>query len=273
MDGKQAVINPFFVPWAPGLSLHPIVISMCSVPSKAIVSITGGCAGANIGPGVSSSVVTLFTEAFTGFSGVIVIGGTRMILNKDPEQVLFGITEIGPAIRQNCPDSMVLGVIPRLEGVAHNKQNETLEVSQSTGQIGIPNHTTIVHPNQDMVVGVCQRLLPQQEIWDDEVEFRRFVTQELLTFSRGQWSSVLIAYNGGSVTEREIRATAQRGWPVILIRGSGRITDMLAADTAFLEAHPTVHVCEHSAASLRALLHQLHIVDDSASGADRPSSA
>jgi hypothetical protein len=96
--------------------------------------------------------------------------------------------------------------------------------------------------------------LPDKPIWDDEVEFRRYVTHVLRMY--GEWRSVLIAYNGGGTTEREVIATADQGWPVILIKGSGRATDKLAEDKSFLRAHPSVRVCEHSAAAL-----QLELMD------------
>lgn len=255
MDGRQTVIHPRIVPWSPGSPFDAVVATLSKVSDRILVSITGGCAKANMTYDEGQEVLDLFKTAFSGFCGAMLIGGTRMITDDDPDQVLFGITEIGPVIRANCPESFILGVIPRLQEVVFHREATMLKVVHTIGEVGSPDHTTIVHPHQDMVIGVSKRLLPDRPIWDDEVEFRRYVTDLLRTY--GDWRSVLIAHNGGGTTEREVIIAADHGWPVILIRGSGRATDKLAADKTFLQAHPSVRVCEHSAASLRHELIEL----------------
>lgn len=262
MDGLQAKIHPRIIPWSPEKPLDPVMATLSMVSNRTVVSITGGCAKASMAYDEGSDALELFRQAFTGFSGAMLIGGTRMILNDDPQQVLFGITEIGPAIRAHCPNSFVLGVIPRLQEVVFYQEASMLKVIHCIGEPDSPDHTTIVHPNQDLVVGVGKRLLPELAIWDDEVEFRRYVTALLRSY--GSWCSLLVAYNGGGTTTREVEATAHRGWPVILIRGSGRATDKLAGDKSFLQAHPSVRVCEHSAASLRHELVELGAAPHSA---------
>jgi hypothetical protein len=258
MDALQPLIHPRIVPWLPGRSLDPVMATLSMVSNRIVVSITGGCAKANMTYGEGQEVLELFRRAFEGFNGALLVGGTRMILD-DSQEVLFGITEVGPMIRAHCPNSLVLGVIPRLQEVVFHQGASVLQVVHSIGESIEPDHTTIVHPNQDIVVGIGQRLLPQLAIWDDEVEFRRYLTDLLRLY--GGWRSILIAYNGGSTTEREVQATARQGWPVILIQGSGRATDKLAGDEDFLQAHPNVHVCEHSVTSLQRELAALGAVN------------
>ena len=62
------------------------------------------------------------------------------------------------------------------------------------------------------------------------------------------------SYKGGSVTEKEIVKTAQLGWPILLINGSGRKTEEYANNTEFLHKFPNVHVAENTAKSLKEKL-------------------
>lgn len=55
-----------------------------------------------------------------------------------------------------------------------------------------------------------------------------------------------IAWNGGPITEKEIMTSAKKGWPTILVKGSGRSTDELASkfltrDSDFLSKLPSNH--------------------------------
>ena len=263
MEGiQQPIIHPRIFPWAPQAPLDPVMATLTRVTHRTVVSITGGCAKAAMAYGDGSHVLELFTMAFTGFTGMLLIGGSRMVSYSDPSQVLFGITEVGPAIRKLCPQAYVLGVIPRLQEVVFYQQASMLKIVHTIGEPSSPNHTTIVHPEQDLVVGVTGPLRPQKPMWYDEIEFRRYLTENLCQY--GGWDSLLIAYNGGDVTKQEIVETAQRGRPVLLIKGSGRVTDELANDAAFLRAHPTVTVCQHTAASLRQALIALRALPPSA---------
>jgi hypothetical protein len=260
MDGLQAQIHPRVVPWSPDKPLDPVIATLSRVPNRIAVTITGGCARANMAYDEGLELLELFKQAFDGFAGAMLIGGSRMILDDDPTKVLFGITEVGAAIRTHCNDSFVLGVVPRLQEVVFYQAASMLKVIHTAGEADTPDHTTIIHPNQDIVVGVGKRLVLDRPIWDDEIEFRRYITETLRTYAL--WRSVLVAYNGGGTTEREVLINARQGWPVILVQGSGRATDKLAGDTDFLQAHPNVRVCQHSAASLRHELHELGAILD-----------
>jgi len=155
----------------------------------------------------------------------------------------------------------VLGVVPRCEDFAFSsevpvlvvKQQETADAAQCQED---RQFMTIVHPGQDMVIA-AMKPLTKDATWDDEVEFCRHVTNLMVTY--GAWRSLLVAYNGGGVTEREVRATAKRGWPVLIVQGSGRKCDELALDEEFLKL-PNVKVCQRDAASMRDALEALNAV-------------
>ena len=234
------------VPWSPELPLDQVVATLGLVPRRIAVRITGGCADMSAQDALG--VQELFEEAFDGFSGLLLIGGTRMIKNMDPSDVLFGITEIGPAIRRANRDCRVLGVVPRCKDFTFCSDPPVLVVRESEGDF-----MTIVHPDQDIVIAAATALT-KESVWDDEVACCQYITSTLVHY--GGWKSLLVAYNGGGTTEREIISTANRMWPVLLVKGSGRVCDKLAEDQDFLTEHPTVSTCERTAASLRLALQQ-----------------
>jgi hypothetical protein len=255
-------LTPRVIPWSPRFPLDAVMARLSAVPRHIIVRITGGCG--EMSEKDAQGVLELFHESFQGFNGALLIGGTRMICHHDPNNVLFGITEVGPAIRRGNSTSFVLGVVPRCESFGFDSEhpvivvNQTEEVSASDGQER--EFITIIHPDQDFVIAATTPLT-KDAIWYDEVEFCRYITHNLIEF--GSWQSLLVAYNGGGVTEREVRATAARGWPVLLVNGSGRKCDELAKDGVFLTQHPSVRVCERNPKSMRAALQLLGVVDPS----------
>ncbi|HEX6258258.1 MAG TPA: hypothetical protein VFZ48_02145 [Candidatus Saccharimonadales bacterium] len=252
-------LMPRVVPWSlNNTPLDSVMATLSMVPRRVIVRITGGCA--NMSDEDAQGVLELFEGAFVGFDGALLIGGTRTIFNKDPGDVLFGITEVGPALRRANPQSFVLGVVPRCESFGLSADPPMIVVTQEHRAEEIPDRSfmTIVHPDQDIVIAALTRLT-QGEIWDDEVEFCRYMTDTLVTY--GRWRSLLVAYNGGGVTEREVRSTAARGEPVLLVSGSGRVCDKLAQDEEFLRQNPSVVVCERNVASMRQALKNCFVVD------------
>jgi hypothetical protein len=187
----------------------------------------------------------LFAEAFNGYDGALLFGGTRMLSREDRTTIVPGITEIPPYLRAACPRMVTLGVIPRTQDL--QLANEGMVVSDETGN----PYFTIVHPRQDIVL-VVQVSADSPEVWDAEFQECLHITKDLREYAA--FKSILVSYNGGTVTEREILAVAEQNFPVILIRGSGRKTDEYATNEGFLRAHPNVKVAEKEANSLRDCL-------------------
>lgn len=227
-----------------------VALTLTRARTRIIVRITGGCG--RMEPEHAATLDTIFDDAFAPFSGALLFGGTRMVRRDDPHAVVPGITEIPPRIRARNPDAMILGVIPR---------TEDLRIAPDLGMIVADDpaepYVTIVHPHQDTCL-VVQRDADHPERWDAEYEACMHITEHLRTYAG--WQSLLVSYNGGAVTEREIRRTAARGWHVLLIAGSGRVTDALANDRDFRAAHPNVLTAQATAASLRHELQRLGVV-------------
>ena len=188
----------------------------------------------------ADGLYNLFAEALNGFDGGILVGGTRMIA-KEGGEILPSVTEIPMKVRVASPKVVILGVVPKTSEL-QLVPGLGMVVSGESGA----SYTSIIHPCQD----VC--LLVQQSVdagveWEAEYRVCLDIIQSLREFAN--WQSALISYNGGSVTKKEILETAERGWPVVLIRGSGRVTDELAGDEIFLQNHPNVFVSEKTSES------------------------
>ncbi len=216
---------------------------------RVVVRITGGC-GLMTNED-AQGLVGLYRDAFAGYCGALLFGGSRMVSREDHNVVVPGITEVVAHIREHCPESIALGVVPRME--EFKLTDFGLVVSDDLKQ----PYVTIVHPNQDLCL-IVQRSADEEESWDAEWRECMNITANLR--DHAGWQSLLVAYNGGSVTEREILATAKRGWPVLLINGSGRTSERYANDIAFLAQYPNVHVANNNVTSFRKQLIALGIL-------------
>ena len=232
---------------------------LTKAPRKCVVRLTGGCG--KMSATDADGLYELFTQGMSGFDGALVFGGTRMVLREDHSVIVPGITEIPSRLRQFCPNMVVLGIIPKTEDLKLDSKLGLI-VSSEEGQPFV----TAVHPEQDIVLVVqasvdttyddgaadetkktlknmsrssdpetMELFTPITEKWDMEYKECLRITQDLRDY--GDFKSVLVSYNGGSVTEREILETAKRGWPIVLIRGSGRKTDEYAANADFLATY------------------------------------
>ncbi len=227
-----------------------VALSLTKAKDTVVVRLTGGCGF--MSDEHAQGMFNLFGNVFRGFRGAVLFGGTQMRSRSDPTKVVLGITEIAPIVRELCPDSYTLGVVAR---------QSDLQLTQH-GLVVADNpedpYFTIAHPNQDTCL-IVQASVDQKSCWDTEYETCAEIVQHLVTYGGG-WRSLLLTYNGGGITEKEILLWAKRAWPVLLIRGSGRTTDRYANDKEFLLAHPHVHVAELTEMSLRHQLEKLSIV-------------
>lgn len=227
---------------------------------RSIVRITGGCA--EMSNEDAQDLEILFREAFQGFGGALLIGGTRMVLTEDMSTIVPGITEVGSAIRRSNPTSVLLGVVGRADSVALDYATGLLVIHRSsltdpTDQ-SAPRVTTIVQSDMDAVAILGERIT-KLSIWHDEAVFCARVTEAQRMY--GKWDSALVVYNGGGTTEYEARLVADQHWPVVLINGSGRVADKLAGDREFLAQYPNVIVCDKEADGLHDALVQASVVD------------
>ncbi|MEY4722810.1 MAG: hypothetical protein RLZZ324_323 [Candidatus Parcubacteria bacterium] len=256
-----------------GDSTERLTLRLAAAARKCIVRFTGGCGEMSEGDG--DRLKELFSPAFVGFEGALTFGGTRMVYRADWSRVRQGITEIPPHLKQTvCPNAVLLGIVPRTADIGICEIGVKIEDDPKN------DFFTIVHPDQDhaLVIQInadnaCPKIddkvrmsaagtpLPAPNVWDAEFEECMRITGILRECFDG-YGSVLIAYNGGGTTEREIVATSDRGWPVILIKGSGRKTDEYASNKEFLALRDNVRVVDKDPSAIRAALAEFGAVPE-----------
>lgn len=227
-----------------GQDTSKLLLLLTKAARRFVIRLTGGCG--KMSSEDADGLYDLFKQSLAGYDGSLIFGGTQMILRQHPHEVFPGITEIPHRLKEStCPAMISLGVVPRTTDLGLSDFGMIVSDEPENPYL------TIVHPKQDLVL-VTQISPDQGEVWDAEVDECQDLMQKLCEW--GDFKTALIAYNGGTVTEREIRKTAAKQWPVIMIRGSGRTCDRLSEDKEFLLAHPSVMVAEKTVASFRECL-------------------
>lgn len=249
-----------------------------------VLRLTGGCANMTAADGIGMANLTNALAgrgkrgaALPRFAGFAMFGGTRMVSIHDPRQVIPGITEIFPSIAAECPGTVMLGIVPGFRQILRSRQ-PGLEREMILSVEPAKNHITIVHPHLDSVLFLQPPAdIDESKIWDEEFkECYKYIR----TLHERKWQSLLVVYNGGGATKREVELWAEWSlrepgrWPVLLVRESGRTADEFAANEAFLAAHPDVHVAANSVEAINDKLYELGAVVDRTEDANpdnRPS--
>jgi hypothetical protein len=244
------LLSPGIYPLRPGEVSHHVAYELTTVPIRVAVRWTGGCG--NLDESQADAMYELFVDGFQGFTGAQLFGATRMIRQvdglpvptTDPRHVRHGITEVPPMIRRTNPDSKILGVVPIEAPPVQMDFNLGTVISRDD------DYVTVVHPGVDYAL-MIQASPDDGVIWEAEYKWcYRF----LIELQRANFRSLLVSYNGGQTTEKEIMLHARTGLPVLLIAGSGGKTGHYAGDHAFLDHHPNVQICEPTVKSLRLAL-------------------
>jgi hypothetical protein len=227
-----------------------VELKLTTASDQTIVRFTGGCG--YMSPQDAQGMYDLLTKAFYGYAGAILFGGTRMLSSKDSCTIVPGITEVPPLIKKECPGCVLLGVVPK---------TRDLEISH----LGLiisrqEDYLTIVHPDQDQCL-IVQQTTDEGVDWEAEFTECLRIIQDLRDMAG--WQSLLVSYNGGEVTRKEIIATAERGWSVLLIADSGRVTEEFSRNLSFLSRYPNVKVAEKNSWAIHNSLAELNIVKSS----------
>ena len=241
-----------------------VMLRLTAARKRIILRLTGGCGF--MSPEDALGLEDLFRASLAGFEGALLFGGTRMLsrsksnacLTEDGNEgdpapyssltipparaVVPGITEIACLIRRDNPGCVMLGVVPRTGEMQITADGLVVSDNESEP------YQTIIHPEQDVCL-LVQENADDPSPWDAEWQECVRITQDLRTLAA--WTSLLVVYNGGGTTEREVVATAKRGWPVLLIRGSGRAADKLAEDEQFRQLYPNVRTADRTISSMR----------------------
>ncbi|MFZ2193314.1 MAG: hypothetical protein WAV31_03645 [Candidatus Moraniibacteriota bacterium] len=221
---------------------YRIAMSLTSSRSHFVTRLTGGCG--SLTAESAQGFLELFSDAFYGYSGVMLFGGTRMIRKDDESVVVPGITEVAPVIRRINKYATVLGVIPRTDELFIRKDGILIVGKEEEAT----EYVTIVHPDQDICI-VVQADVNKGSKWLAEANVCLKITDLLLAVNG--WKSLLVSYSGGQVTKQEIEKTAHMKWPVLLIEGGGGTTDALAFDEDFRRMHPNVHSVKKEVMAIR----------------------
>lgn len=217
-----------------------------------MLAMTGGCGYMSAQDGQNLKIIE---EALKGYKGFTINAATQMRSLDDPETIVPSINDVFPNIKPFCPESVMLGIAIKQTTMRMSKWG--VVVSDST-----QNRTFTVIPCNTQLDAILlyQPGVDTSSPWETEWKER---TDLVGTLVSSGWKSLLLVYNGGKITESEVRCWAKHGksnpdsWPVVLIRGSGRIADTFADDTAFLDEHPSVHVADLEIHSIRSTLHNL----------------
>ena len=209
--------------------------------SRFVLRITGGCSYMD---GSDAGGLHNLRAALRGYAGVGLFGGTNIRKRCNPAETVDSICEIFPSL---TGPMLRLGVVAKTEDMRVTPYG--LVVHDQPG-----NDTfAVMHPGADALLAIqpsADRHAPFEREFKECVR----IVSEL---QQSSWGSLLLVYNGGQITEKEARTWAELGkrepgrWPVLLVKGSGRTADKLAADPEF-SALPGVHCCEMDSDSLKA---------------------
>jgi len=180
--------------------------------NKVAIRLSGGCKG--MSPENKVDMLEYFAAAFRGFEGMIWSGGTRQVNSEgliDPM-----VTDVPGVIAAQNPLCIALGSCPRTDVL--NLQGDSQLVLDGYG----------TRPNPGISGLLIVQNGPDGKLnWDGDLGDVFGLMENLLTHG-GFYRAGVIAWNGGPITRDEIIRSAKRGWPTIIVRGSGRVCDELA---------------------------------------------
>jgi hypothetical protein len=185
---------------------------MGSSPARLGLRIAGGCS--NMSRSDRDNMLMWFGANLRDFTGFLSSGGTREVVNGVIDPM---VTEV-PALLAGMGRVITLSTVPRTGDfeLVDDSRLQVFTQSEWGDSISHPN------PSVHMLVFV-QHELGDTLDWDGDVE--TYITL-FNTFQRtAEWQFATIVWNGGGVTETEIKLAARSGWPVILVKGSGRAAD------------------------------------------------
>ena len=220
-----------------------------TAPHKVCLRVGGGCTGMSEDDRVA--MLDYFAAALSGFQGLIWSGATRK-LNAEG-QIDPMVTEVPGVVAAANPGAVALGTAPR---------TDTLQIAGES-RLELDKDGTLINPSLSGVLVVQDG--PDNTLgWDGDVAAYVSLMERLKTY--GWFEAVgLVTWNGGGVTQTEIMQAAKRGWPTLLVKGSGRKTDefverLAIQDRTFLDELPADHKVRvadrNDPATLRTLLQE-----------------
>lgn len=224
-----------------------VALQLTRAPQHVVMRLAGGSGAISWEDGNRGSA--LLSTALGRFQGAILFGGTRVVKMSQTFKVWPGIQEVPFIVKSLSPKVTILGIIPRIS-IFRLVENLGMVISEDPEN----DKVTIVHPEQDICLQV-QTNVDDFAPWDAEWIESLKIAEHLRLYAK--WQSLLVAYNGGTVTLQEIKAWAALGRPVVIVKDSGQTCDSLANDEGWLGEHPSVRVAGHSVESLRGVIESI----------------
>ncbi len=210
---------------------------------KVALRFLGGCKG--MGPDDKRAMLSFFSKALRGFEGLAWSGGTRQVANGEVDPM---VTDVPGLIASENPGCVALGTCPRTSMLS----------LQEDSRLVLDEYGTV--PNPDMLgILIVQNGPDGKAEWDLDVPTYFTMMEHWRTYA-GFEALGTIAWNGGPITKDEIMHSARRGWPTVLVEGTGRAADEVIAQIESGHADvakfiPQFHVIsKNDPVSLRNLL-------------------
>ncbi len=181
---------------------------------KVAIRLAGGCKG--MGPDDKAQMMAFFKEAFRGYVGLVWSGATRQTTKAGAiDPMVTDVPGIIAAENQGC---VALGTVPRVE----------MMTLQQESRLVLDQYGTFPNPSM-LGILVVQNGADGSLDWDGDVKTYAALMNQWRDCG-GFKSLGLISWNGGVVTKDEIIMSIKQGWVTVLITGTGRATDELAAE-------------------------------------------
>jgi len=209
---------------------------------KVCIRISGGCKGMNADD--KKAMMDFFQIAFKGFEGMIWSGGTRQFDkdgNLDPM-----VTDVPGVVAAGNPKCVALGSTPRTDVLRLVEESRLVLDDYGTAPNPSMNAILLVQDGAEGKLG-----------WDGDLD-AAFGLMDQLTQYGGFHRAGVIAWNGGAITRDEVMRSIKKGWPTIVVKGSGRAADEIAAELVagtFADKRENLYVVDKSSPHiLRKLL-------------------
>ncbi len=195
-NGKQA----WFVHSSQETPATEILHTLGLLPTAAVIVVVGGTI--DFSPAIEHSLSLLYTQGLTSAAtraqATIIDGGSHA--------GIFAL--IGESVAQQQPFIPLIGVAP-----------SDLAIYPGSPVVERPGETAFLDPNHPYFV------LVQGDTWGDETGTLFKVARELAA----NGPVVTILTNGGAIAVQEALHTVRQGWPLLILEGSGRLADTIAA--------------------------------------------
>jgi hypothetical protein len=180
---------------------------------RSCLRVAGGCSGMDEAD--KAEMLEFFAVGLSGFRGMIWSGATRQMAGGEVDPM---VTEVPGLIAGQNPGCVALGTAPRTGTMHLERENSRFDLD-GEGTLANTNLSgmMVIQDGPDAFLG-----------WDGDLDPYFAMMSRLQSFA-GFSAVGLVAWNGGGVTEKEILRSAALGWPTMLVKGSGRKTDEIAA--------------------------------------------